>query len=193
MRNELSWAQQQENLKAAKAFAAFLDLRAVEIEEFRGKNPDFMLRWHGWESIQKQFRKVWENGFPQKEVLQVLSSNDFMGGELIIPTTDAQGKRHEKRQPVEEYQQGLTYKKAVLFLFTDSWRAKVCKQCGRHFVADHSQSECCSLSCSAMWRKQYKAVRHKRIKKRFNAKRRRDYARRRGSLNRAKRKNLRQG
>ena len=142
-----------------------------------------MLRWYGWESIQKQFRKVWENGFPQKESLQVLSSNDFMGGELAITTVDEQGKRHEKRQSVEEYQQGLIYKKAVLFLFTESWRAKVCKQCGRHFVANHSQSGCCSLSCSAVRRKQYKAVRHERIKKRLNAKRRRDYAKRRGAHN----------
>src|SRR5271168_1023760 len=41
MRNELSWTQQQENIKAAKVFAAFLDLRADEIEEFRRKHPDF--------------------------------------------------------------------------------------------------------------------------------------------------------
>jgi len=182
-RNELGWFQQQENIKAARAFAAFLDLRAAEVEEFRRKHPDFMLRWHGWESIQKQFRKVWENGFPQKESLQVLSSNDFMGGELIITTVDEQGKRHEKRQSVEEYQQGLIYKKAVLFLFTESWRAKVCKQCGRHFVTNHSQSKFCSVGCSGEGRKQYKAERHKRIKNKLNAKRRRDYAKRRGAHN----------
>ena len=176
-----SWAQQQANLKAAKVFAAFLDLRAVEIEEFRGKHPDFILLWYRWEGIQKQFRKVWENGFPQKNVLQVLSSNDFMGSEIITTTVDEQGKQHEKRQSAEEYQQGLTYKKAVLFLFTDSWRAKICKRCGHHFVADHSQSEFCSVSCSAAWRKQSQALRHMRVKKKLNANRRREYARRRGA------------
>jgi hypothetical protein len=203
MRNELSWTQQQENIKAAKTFAAFLDLRAVEIEEFRRKHPDFILLWHCWESIQKQFQKVWENGFPQKEALQVLSSTDSLGGEIIITTRDEQGKLHEKRQSVEQYQQGLTYKKAVLFLFTDSWRAKICKrkQCGRHFVANHSQSDYCSVLCSATWRKQYKAERHTRVKEKLNAKRRREYARRRKKYadekrqrrSHAKRENIRQG
>ncbi len=181
MRNELSWTQQQENLKAAKTFAAFLDLRAVELEEFRRKHPTFILLWYRWESLQKQFRKVWENGFPQKEAIQVLSSNDLLGGELVTTTIDEKGKSHETNQQVEDYQLGLTYKKAVLFLFTESWRAKVCKQCGRHFIRNNSQSECCSAQCSATWRKQYKAERHKKVKKKLNARRRREYAKRRGT------------
>jgi hypothetical protein len=206
MRNELSWNQQQENIKAAKTFAAFLDLRAVEIAEFRRKHPDFIhiLLWNCWESIQKQFQKVWENGFSQREALQVLSSNDFMGGkldELITTTIDEQGKTHEKRQSVEQYQQGLTYKKAVLFLFTDSWRAKVCERCERHFIRNHSQTKCCSVQCSSTRRKQYKAERHTRVKEKLNAKRRREYARRqkkyadekRQRRSHAKRENIRQG
>ncbi len=180
-RSEPSWTQQQENLKAAKAFAAFLDLRESETGKFRRKHPDFILMWLVWKSIQEQSRKVWENGFPQNEVLQILSSNDLLDGELITTTADEQGKSHVKSQSVDEYQRGLTYKKAVLFLFTDSWRAKICRHCERHFIANHSQSECCSVSCSATRRKEYKAERHKRVKKKLNARRRRDYAKHRGA------------
>ena len=180
-RSELSWTQEQENLKAAKAFAAFLDLRESETTKFRQEHPDFILMWFSWKSIQEQSRKVWDNGFPQNEVLQLLSSNDLLGGELTTTTVDGQGKSHVKSQSVAEYQRGLTYKKAILFLFTDSWRAKICRQCEHHFIRNHSQSECCSVSCSATWRKQYKAERHKKKKRKLNARRRREYAKHRGA------------
>jgi hypothetical protein len=175
---EQGWTQQQENLKAAKAFAAFLDLRAFEIKSFRNDNHDFILLWPLWESIQEQFRKLWDNGFPQDEVLQLLSSNDLPGGGTLTTTTmDEKGKTQSTRQSLAKYQQVLTYKKAVLFLFTDRWRAKLCKgrECGKHFIAEKPGNRYHSSECAAENRDIDRDENWAENKDEFNEHRRREY------------------
>jgi hypothetical protein len=173
-----SWAEEQENLKAAKALATFLDLGTDKINLFRSKYPNFMLEWPFWQSLQKQAREVWDKRFPQKEVLQLLSAHDLLpDGVLITATADEAGKIHTTRQSTKEYKLGVMYKRAILFLFTDSWRAKTCRHCGKHFVARKPGNKYHSLSCAADYRNRvYKPKKWAEHKDETNARRRRDYA-----------------
>jgi hypothetical protein len=186
-RNGLSWTEHEKRLKDARALAEFLDLQPDGGIEFRSKHPTFLplLMWQVfgpmpngelgryplWSQMQGRLREVWRRGFPEKDVLDVISSNLTL---LDFATENS---------PPSESGSFDTYRKAILFLYGESWRAKICKNCNctRHFVANASQSECCSVSCSAQWRKEYKANRHKKIKKKLNAKRRREYAEHRGA------------
>jgi hypothetical protein len=185
-RNGLSWTEHEKRLKDARALADFLDLQPDGGIEFRSRHPTFLplLMWQVfgpmpngelgrdllWLQMQGRLREVWRRGFPEKDVLEVISSN--------ITLLDFAAEN----SPPSESGSLDTYRKAILFLYGESWRAKEpCPQCGHHFVANHSQQQCCSVRCSAQFRKEYKANRHKKIKKKLNAKRRRDYAKHRGA------------
>jgi hypothetical protein len=178
-RNALSWNEQHRRLKDAKALAAFLDLAAedYDIKEFRKDYPDFLppavwqdaleinnesngeLRpYTPWLKLQNQLKKVWDKGFPEKDVLKLISENSFF--------LDAANKTGSFD----------AYRKAILFLYDNSWRAKICLQCKCHFIAHHSQSECCSSPCAVERRTETKDDWYNRIKNNWNAKRRRDYA-----------------
>jgi hypothetical protein len=67
------------------------------------------------------------------------------------------------------------FHKAVYYLFRESWRARICPQCARHFIAEKPPQLYCSTACYGTakrkrdlrwWRKEG-AV--KRIQKRFKA------------------------
>jgi hypothetical protein len=184
MRTEASWNQQQENLKAARVLAAFLDLQPSEFDEFRKKYWTFMPLLTVPTQFQMQLQKVWQGGFRQKEVLEVLSSNDMMGGGRITTTTiDTEtGKLDQETQSVKEYEQGLTYKKAVLFLFTDTWRAKICRHCSDHFIAEKNGARFCSPPCATEYRDSYKAKNWEKHKDALNARRRKAYEKMRSRL-----------
>jgi hypothetical protein len=176
-RNELSWNEHEARFKNAEALAEFLDLEPSGETRFRSEYPDFLppFAWQAiyyepksasgksavWLQVQRRLAEVWLKSFPEKEVVELISST-FLDATAESGSLDA-------------------YRKAILFLYGESWRAKICRNCGRHFIANDSRSKCCSGLCSATWRKQYKAERHERVKKKLNARRRRDYAKRRGA------------
>ena len=62
----------------------------------------------------------------------------------------------EVKRRVESDPQVWPYQRAVLFLHVEPWRAKVCQECGRRFVADHARRKYCSIAgeggsrCSAL-------------------------------------------
>lgn len=189
-RSEMGWNEHQARLKSGAALARFLDLELSGVADFRKTYPDFLpsIVWHSygpradskpgnyptWLLMQSRLQEVWRKGFPEKEVLDLISSSSIL--------LDFARDYAADDSPVSESVSLDTYRKAILFLYGESWRAKEpCTQCGRHFIASHSQSKFCSVDCSGEWRKQYKAARHIRIKKKLNAKRRREYAKRRGA------------
>jgi hypothetical protein len=189
-RNDLGWNEHRTRLKSAEALARFLDLGLSGVAAFRKEYPDFLpsMVWHSygprpdskpgkyplWLQMQSRLGEVWRNGFPEREVLDLISAtNTLLDFARDYATEDS---------PKPANVSFDTYRRAILYLYGESWRAKEpCAQCGRHFVASHSQSKFCSVGCSGEWRKQYKAKRHSRIKKKLNAKRRREYAKRRGA------------
>jgi len=180
-RNALSWKEQAKRLKDARALAAFLDLQPDGGIKFRKEYSGFLplLMWQVdgpmpngelgryplWLQMQSQLRKVWRKGFPEKDVLDLISANSTL---LDFAAENS---------PVSESGSLDRYRKAILFLYGDSWRAKdPCPECGRHFIANHSQQQCCSVPCSVEWRQQYKAKRHEQVKEELNARRRQEYA-----------------
>ena len=98
--------------------------------------------------LRDRLRTAWLEGFPEDQVLELVSSDVF-----------------PKRG-------GWTYQRALMFLHAELWRAKICGQCARHFIAEHSQRSFCSMSCSAVYRKLYKAKEWKKRKRREIARRR---------------------
>jgi hypothetical protein len=204
-----SWNEEQQNLGAAKALAAFLNVEfqplvAVEnvetFEAFQERHQNFMLWWFLWRQLQKQLREVWDNGFRQPHVLRVLAA-DRMGGDpysfipfgrkpnpqLITTFKDTKtGEITEEVTSVAEHEGKVLYRKAVLFLFTASWRAKTCGYCGRSFIAESSRAKFCTYgdteavdgtigSCFQAHRKKYKPENWKKNRKKTNERRREEY------------------
>ncbi len=199
---DASWKQLQENLKAARALAAFLDLESdsSQVDEFRRKHPDFMspLWWkigRQWQFKQAQFRKVWDEGFPQLGVLHLVSdASVFEGSKVITRAVTESGSVLEKVTSGEEYAHSFAYKKALLFLFTESWRAKTCRyeQCQRHSIAEKPGNRFHSPECAAKYRKTYKRENWTEHKDKLNKRRRNEYALHRRSQS-AKRHSLQKG
>jgi len=150
-------------IKFRKEYSGFLPLLMWQVD---GPMPNGELgRYPLWLQMQSQLRKVWRKGFPEKDVLDLISANSTL---LDFAAENS---------PVSESGSLDRYRKAILFLYGDSWRAKdPCPECGRHFIANHSQQQCCSVPCSVEWRQQYKAKRHEQVKEELNARRRQEYA-----------------
>jgi hypothetical protein len=47
-----------------------------------------------------------------------------------------------------EYVSSNDFQKAVYLLLSESWRAKVCRRCGKYFIADKPAQMFCSTTCS---------------------------------------------
>jgi hypothetical protein len=47
-----------------------------------------------------------------------------------------------------EYVSSNDFQKAVYLLLSESWRAKVCRRCGKYFIADKAAQVFCSTTCS---------------------------------------------
>jgi len=194
-----SWKYLQDNLKAARAFAAFLDLvpKTDQVDRFKLKHPDFMspFWWSHWQVKQKEFQKVWDEGFPQLRVLQVISDvSGFEGARVTTRAATDSGSVIEKTTSGEEYAHNFAYKKALLFLFTESWRAKICRfeKCGRHFIAEKTGNRFHSQECAAKFRDIYKRENWTEHKDELNKRRRDEYASQKKKRPHAKRKNLSQ-
>jgi hypothetical protein len=189
-KNESSWNAHEKRLTDARTLAEFLDLQSSDVTKFRADHPSFLPpmvwtafgplpnsapgRYPMWMQMQNRLREVWIEGFREKDVLDLISSSNTILDFAIADATT--------RSDARAIASLDAYRKAILFLYGESWRAKKpCPQCEHHFIANHSQTEFCSVQCSATWRKQYKANRHKRLKDKLNAKRRREYAKRRGA------------
>jgi hypothetical protein len=213
MRTQANWEEQQNNLEAARLLAVFLNLEPSEFSEFNKEHWDFvpLLALSSPKRFQTQLKNVWKNRFCQKEVLEVLSSNDMMGsGRVTTTVEDDQGGLRTKTQTLTGYQQGLTYKKAILFLFTNSWRAKTCLFCGRRFIAEHPKAKFCGfdvtvddnfnitpngirMSCFWAYRNRSKHRWWAKHSEGVNKRRKQEYRReKRNRRSHAKRKNLRQ-
>jgi hypothetical protein len=88
------------------------------------------------------------------------------GGASVLP---------QWRSSKFEYVSSIDFQKAVYLLLSESWRAKVCRRCGKYFIADKAAQIFCSTSCSNQskhetgrryWHEKGTALRKQRIKKR---------------------------
>jgi hypothetical protein len=146
-------------LDAADALATFADLEPDGVDNFRRRYPEFVpqlwwtgLSWtegagvhHPWIRERDRLRKAWAAGFPTDSTLELATTNLFLMAHAMTSDTI-----EETPQKVWDYQ------RAVMFLANESWRAKICEECGKPFVADHASRKYCSIAgadgknCSAL-------------------------------------------
>jgi hypothetical protein len=88
-----------------------------------------------WWWLKQRIRVAWERGFPREMCLNLICSTS---------------------RPVEFFQV-WPYQNALMFLGSESWRARFCGECGMRFVADKPARRFCSGRCSAQARRESRA------------------------------------
>jgi hypothetical protein len=139
----------KKQLADADVLAEFANLEPAQVVSFRQKHPDFFpdTFWpdgrvglpeilvkagefgFDWKRYQDLLRSAWEKAFPLEKCIR-----------LIAPS----GRLEQS----ELYVFGSTYayQSAVMFLHEQPWRAKICEECHKRFVADHAKRRYCSVA-----------------------------------------------
>ncbi len=148
----------------ADALAQLADLKPEDAENFRrAVYPAFVPEpwwdfdgiriadWKMWQEMQNHLRETWDAGFPADYVLTFLIIHSST---VTDPDTDS----------IVEVYRSMPYQQAAMFLFNESWRARVCNQCRKRFVAVKPNDQYCSQRCKTDFRRHYKAdyIREKR-------------------------------
>jgi hypothetical protein len=133
----------------AEFLAGFANLNPDGVEDFRKDYPDFFpdtfwpegrkgysalalkegLAGRDWLTYQTHLRQAWSKTetFPLPLTI-----------ELVRPT----GTGQFIQLGMDE---AYPYQRAVMYLYAQSWRAKICEECGNRFVADHAKRRYCSV------------------------------------------------
>lgn len=142
-------------LDAADALATFANLEPDGVENFRRLYPAFVPQtwWIGpswkdgvgvyvpWIRERDLLRKAWAAGFPAELTLELATTSLFLISHVM--TSDTTEQMEQTPQKVWDYQ------RALLFLSAEQWRARMCEECGKPFVADHAGRTYCSIASSS--------------------------------------------
>lgn len=152
------------DVENAVVLSKFANLDAADVGKVRNDYPDFAPpQWwtyqsdnefetrKQWEITQENIRRAWTDWETawnnncdadvvetMKLLMMVFNPDDFVlriHRPMFATFTEIDG------------QSG--YHKAVAFMAKQPWRAKVCEECHRRFVADHSKRLYCSLGAPA--------------------------------------------
>src|ERR1700691_4042563 len=141
LKNELSTSKgsftvTKEQWVIADALAQFADLKPEDAENFRRSvYPGFVPEpwwdfegwrnrdWKMWQEMQDHLRETWDAGFP----------TDYTLSFLIHHSSTA--TQPESDLSFVEIFRAMPYQQAAMFLFNESWRARICNQCRKRFVA----------------------------------------------------------
>jgi hypothetical protein len=137
-------------LDAADALAEFLGIDPEEVEDFRRRHPKFVPEvW--WTLADNYGELIWS---AWKGLLAV----EWGRFSIYTDRTLALLTMWSSTEPSTTTETELTgvftptlypYQRAILFLAVESWRAKVCQECGHAFVADHASRKYCSIASSS--------------------------------------------
>ena len=173
--NDAAWKERELNLTAAREFAEYLNTAPKRIgEDFFRYHPDFLLPSLSWTHDHKMHTELWDRGFPQELVVDAISDTGI-GTTMTTTLHHDDGQIETKTRKVADVARIVGSKRAILFLFTERWRAKKCRLCGKRFVAEKPGARFCSSGCATDHRESYKKENWKKIKDRINADRREEY------------------
>jgi hypothetical protein len=105
-----------------------------------------------WRTVQNCLQKAWREHFPLTLCIQLISAGNVFG---------------RLDDPVPWYELGFErfltadtwpYQRAVMFLGTESWRARRCLQCEKVFVAVKANQHYCRDRCFQTSRKETKRI-----------------------------------
>jgi hypothetical protein len=202
MKTEASWKAEDEGIAAAKVLAEFANLDSSEaaVAAFREKHRDFFppawwdYRADGsefgqpdeqWKITQRLVREAWEKWGSESElwlpdILRLFAH--------VFNPADIKGSFFSVGQPVMAHPYDLAellpYHVAVKFLMGQSWRAKRCDWCKRHFIAAHPKARFCDFgtvvdgnetACFWAHRKSYYKESWAGRRKKTNTQRRKEY------------------
>jgi len=140
--------------------AAFANLEPAGVDRFRnGVAPGFVPEgwWTGqmasisipvtpiWQLEQKRLREAWRSQFPPVACVDLIVSATKMS-EL-----EQWREADESNEQVAEFipkPKIYPYQHAIMLIALQSWRARICEICGKHFVKDFPRNRYCSPACT---------------------------------------------
>jgi hypothetical protein len=161
---EMAQNEFREALQLADALAQFANLEAADAPAFRQKHPNFAPRWWAgdvidvehagattpvWQREQARIRDLWRTGFAPVPIIQLIASSASLaeyprdGGTLKLDDMDEATYEAEYRGQRRVYD----YQVALMFLYTQPWRAGFCTGCSQPFVRATKTSRYCSQVC----------------------------------------------
>ena len=118
----------------------------ISINRVADPNPDLELRpLTVARLVQGLLQDMWQNKFPfESSVALIGLGNGTLENEFNLQT--------------------YPYQRAVMFLHSESWRAKICEECGGLYVADHPLRRYCSVASEDGLKCSQKAIQKSRNK-----------------------------
>src|SRR5712671_4475244 len=133
------WDYRTESVDFVPVSGDDLDFKGTDIKGSLAKSLLFV-----WQDTQEEIRRVWQDRFKFESVFNLTellkmvfvapSEMVLSGSHLYLPD----GTFHELSTS-----KVYSFHKAVLYLHQNSWRAKICKGCEKHFVANHPKRDFC--------------------------------------------------
>lgn len=176
MRSPNRWEQLEGAEKAAKFLARFVALQDIDVQEFRDDVQDFLpsgiwIRPEAWQPLQEFTIKAWRKKLPPEMVISLIgtcaqfSDMERVVGAIFHGSKDAAAL---KMLPAGVSPQNVLpsqlpapkmygFQKAVMYLSMESWRPRVCNQCGKLYVANTPSQETCSIMCRTEQRQKQQA------------------------------------
>jgi hypothetical protein len=149
-------------LEEAEFLAHFANIKPEELNDFRKAAPDFFPEtfWPDGraalvagmsDSTASVFKNNGLAGF-DRQVYQTLLCRAWAEGfplPLTIELVQSSGMSASTESGLALAELGIgkayPYQRAVMFLHTEPWRAKICEQCKNYYVANHSKRRYCSV------------------------------------------------
>lgn len=124
-----------------------------------------------WQTAQKLLRSAWDGGFP-------LEARDLI---ILLTIVFDPQELNEGDRPllgnILQIDPQNAYYKSLVWLNSQPWRARVCKTCGRRFIASWPSNECCSQPCIPTSQPSYKRDYRNARRDKYNTARRKARAR----------------
>jgi hypothetical protein len=133
-----------------------------------------------WRNTQAVLRGAWDGGFPlDPRTLMILLA-------MVIDPQELNEGDNPLLGNTLQINPESTYYKSLVWLNSQPWRARVCKPCGRRFIASWPRNRFCSQHCIPTAQPSYKRDFRKVRSDKYNANRRK--ARAKANLKRTQRR-----
>ena len=158
-------------LDAADSLADFANLKPDDLADFRQRYPNFAPdSWPGgwwnsrvvaeqgglefrWQEMQRQLHKLWLQRFsPDLCVELMIVGTEWARMSAKYNAQQQAGEEQELRagSGFDASPKVWDFQRAIMFLYVQPWRARICEMCGKMYVANHGKRKYCTGTNSAV-------------------------------------------